>query len=236
MVLAQVNLMVESWQLVVISSGGQFINIDTGTLNLDSGPVVDATARIANWYKEGIMPPDSLQYQDNELITAFQQGRVAMGIVSLGWFRRMADPTGSEFADQFKVAARVPSGPEGSGQTLLSSWSLGINKASKHKEEALQFIEFATSDEIQLWLATEHNNEPVTSATFEDPAYLAVNSQAPAILSAVSDGRPNVEKLRGYSDVTFSLQATLSSIWAGDVSAADGLAKANKEYQSLVSP
>jgi multiple sugar transport system substrate-binding protein len=232
--MAQVSLMVESWQSVVVSNGGTFVSTD-GKLTLDSPAVVEATQMIADWLKDGLVPPDSLQFSDTEMITAMQQGRVAMGVIGGAWFSRISDPEASDFADQWRIAPRMPSGGSGNGQTLVTGWGLCINPASKHIKEAWDYIKFTVSDETQLYLAVEKNNAPVTSATYQDQTYLAARPQALNMLSAASDGHPAAEQVNGWSDVQLALQAGLSAIYAGDVTAAKGLGTANKDLQKFLS-
>jgi multiple sugar transport system substrate-binding protein len=232
--MAQVSLMVETWQAIVLSHGGTFI-ADDGTLVLDSAPNIEASQRVANWYKNGLVPPDSLQYSDTEVVTCMQQGRAAMGVISTAWLSKITDPEASEWADQWKIAPRMPAGPNGTGQTLITSWGFSLNPNSKHLKEAWDFIKFTVSPETQLWLATEQFNEPTTSATYEDPAFLAVRPQAPNILSSVTDGHPAAEQFNGWSDVQMGLQAVVSTIYAGDTPPAEGLAAANKDLQKFIS-
>jgi multiple sugar transport system substrate-binding protein len=64
----------------------------------------------------------------------------------------------------------LPPGPGGSHPTLLS-WDLGISKFSKHKNEAWQFLRWATSPQIMLKVA-EGGVGPSRDKLWQEPSFL----------------------------------------------------------------
>ena len=55
----------------------------------------------------------------------------------------------------------------------LGGWQLGINRSSKHPEEAEALVRFLTSPEIQLWMALEIGYKPPRRGLYQDKKLLA---------------------------------------------------------------
>ena len=70
--------------------------------------------------------------------------------------------------------ALPPKGPAGQISSHMFTWSLSINKASKHKGAAWLFIQWATTKEILLKSAVERDNfMPVRKSVFNHPDFRA---------------------------------------------------------------
>ncbi|MHB1134340.1 MAG: ABC transporter substrate-binding protein [Chloroflexota bacterium] len=96
-------------------------------------------------------------------IAVMQQGKGAMYLDGLGNVQQIIDTTKGQFANQM-VFVNTPKGPSGHFPQLAVHGYL-INKASKKKEAAWQFIKWATSKEMMLKMALEKNHIAGTRAS-----------------------------------------------------------------------
>ncbi len=95
-------------------------------------------------------PPGSSANSFNEILALYNEGKCGMWIDATIAASFISDPGQSKVAD--KVAfAQAPSKATSKGTNWLWAWSLAIPESSKKSEEALRFIEWATSkDYINL--------------------------------------------------------------------------------------
>lgn len=79
------------------------------------------------------------------------------------------DPAKSKVAGKVGYAL-VPAGPGGKSYAGLWTWALGINKATKNKEAAWLFVEWATSQRTLLNATVGYRNyNPSRQSVTNDP-------------------------------------------------------------------
>ena len=66
----------------------------------------------------------------------------------------------------------LPAGPGGSTYSGLFTWALGMSKATKNKEAAWLFIEWATSPNLMKVMAPSYGC-PARQSSYSDPDYVA---------------------------------------------------------------
>lgn len=133
---------------MVNSYGGQWFGMDWKP-QLTSEPWKHAiTDYVELMTKYG--PPGSSANSFNEILALYNEGKCGMWIDATIAASFISDPGQSKVAD--KVAfAQAPSKATSKGTNWLWAWSLAIPESSKKSEEALRFIEWATSkDYINL--------------------------------------------------------------------------------------
>lgn len=128
-----------------------------------------------------------------ELETLMAQGNGAMWVDATVAAGYLADPKTSKVAPSIGFAyAPVEVTPKGSH--WLWAWSLGIEGASKHKEEAFKFLTWATSPEyIKLVAATRGwvAVPPGTRySTYANPEYKKVAPFADIVLNSINTADP----------------------------------------------
>lgn len=114
-------------------------------------------------------PPGVINYSFTESSTLFAQGEAAMMLESSNELSSIADPSSSTVAEDIGVTA-VPGGSAGPVPTVLS-WGVAMSPHSANKDQAWQFLEWASSPETQLAL-TEGDIAPPRSSVAEDPTYV----------------------------------------------------------------
>lgn len=119
----------------------------------DTDEGIAALKYYARFYKEGLTPTDTLNYDHVRFTEAFQVGKVAMALM-IG--EAVGEPM--ENPDKSKVAGKMAYTPfpgkkraDGSvtpPMPMISAHSLAINKDSKNKKEAFMVLQFLTSKAI----------------------------------------------------------------------------------------
>ena len=117
-----------------------------GTSNMNDPGSIKGLQLIADMYKDGSAPPDSVNWGFNEVVAGFVSGTCAMvdqdpdALIGI---------RGKMNADDFAVAP-IPVGPDGKAYPTLGygGWSILAN--SKHKEAAWQLLSFMVSPENNL--------------------------------------------------------------------------------------
>jgi ABC-type glycerol-3-phosphate transport system substrate-binding protein len=157
--------------------------------------------------------PDPLGSDYGETLEAFGKGMVAM---VPQWTACLASWKESPLLQPFeeKVGVAVMPG----GTPVSGGWGLGINAASKNKEVAFRFIQYATSkegDKIQ-WL--KYRIGPTRKSVVEDPEVLADSPWLKEAYIASLDGashRPRIPEEPRLEDI---LVGTLSEVLLGQQS------------------
>jgi len=119
----------------------------------DSPEGIAALEFYASLYTEGLTPPDTLEFDHERYIKAFQSGKVAMGIMPAeGVGLPMGDPTISKVVGKIAYTT-LPRRIKEDGSLIppragLGAHSLAINNHSKHPREAYLVLQFLTGKNI----------------------------------------------------------------------------------------
>jgi multiple sugar transport system substrate-binding protein len=114
-------------------------------------------------------PPNWANMQWYDAMEAFTAGQAGM-IVDADFFAASyEDPRKSKVAGKVGYAL-IPAGPGGKAYSGLFTWALGINKATKNKEAAWLFVEWATAQRTLLNATIGYRNyNPSRSSITNDP-------------------------------------------------------------------
>jgi len=140
-----------------------------GNCRLDS----EVSVKVHKFYNDMLREcstPDVINYTVYDEMDQFATGRYAFIIAPnvLGPFM-FELPEKSQIADTVDYTA-PPRGPAGDISSHMFSWSVSMNKASKHKKAAWLFIQWTTSKEFVLESAIKADNwMPVRKSAFNDP-------------------------------------------------------------------
>ena len=153
-----------AWATYLFSMGGDFFDEkDHPVFNSEAG--VKALQMIVDMiHKDQVMPPSVPSWDYDQINAAFPQGRVAM-VVNWPYMLGLAnDPAQSQVAGKVKIALA----PKGETYGVpAGGWKWLIADGSKHKPEALQFIEFATSQDFQTYMVEKYNQLPTRTSVYE---------------------------------------------------------------------
>ncbi len=200
-----------------------------GEVSLDWGDLFTADQKPAFNSEEGVKAiemmmeimqysPDPLGSDYGETFEAFGQGIAAMcpswTAVLSGWKDL---PEVSPVSEKVGVAV-IPGGHPVSG-----GWGLGINDASKNKEAAFKFVQFATSKESDKLQWMKYRIGPTRRSVLSDPELLADSPWMAGVYEeslANASHRPRIPEEPKLEDI---MVGTLSEILLGkkaDIAAA----------------
>jgi len=150
------------------SFGGELWDPETkrvkGILNNDIGKEV---ARFwVDLYQ--FCPPGSTNYGMDEVNTAMQQGLIAMMTTYLAFYPGLLDPDLSLYWDKIDFC---PTPQEKEWWVQLGGQGMSISAYSSHKEEALKFLEWWISPEVQ-WKWAQAGMFSCLKSIVEDDQYL----------------------------------------------------------------
>ncbi|WP_395708092.1 ABC transporter substrate-binding protein [Reyranella sp.] len=185
-------------------------------------------------------PPNWANMQWYDAMEAFTAGQAGM-IADADFFAaNYEDPKKSKVAGKVGYAL-LPSGPGGKPYAGLWTWALGVNKATRNKDAAWLFIEWATAPRTLLNATVNFRNyNPARASVMNDPrvqeimgawgggSYLKV--VAKNLESARVAWTPQSERTR-----TGDIWArSLHEIYFQRMSAADALKKASAEVDKVL--
>lgn len=139
-------------------------------------------------------PPGASSNGFNENLALFSRGNCAMWVDATSAAGKLYDANESDVADSLGFApAPIAETPKGSH--WLWSWALAIPASSEHKEAALEFITWATSQEY-IELVGETNGwtsvPPGTrESTYANEQYTDAAPFADFVLNAIKETNPN---------------------------------------------
>jgi multiple sugar transport system substrate-binding protein len=141
-----------SWVQVLKLFGGNFFD-SNWKCTLNKPEAVRATewyAKMLNLYA----PPGAKRAGWTDVVTEFNQGRVAMIMEGFVVWEQYNDPKQSKIAGHVGLAP-LPDSPT-RGRAVGGAWGLGIPNTSKHKDAAWQYIQWLTGTPVakRLLLAT----------------------------------------------------------------------------------
>ncbi len=111
-------------------------------------------------------PPGTLGYGWGDMTAAMQKGDVA---IQLNWNVFMGeyeDPSKSQVAGKLGY---TPTPGEVTKRSLLGGWGIGINKQSRNKEAAKEFIRWLLSKETDLAVTLSGGAAPMRVSTYKNP-------------------------------------------------------------------
>ena len=119
-------------------------------------------------------PPNWANMQWYDALAAFAAGQAGM-IADCDFFAaQYEDPQKSKVAGKVGYTL-IPAGPGGKTQAGLYTWALGLSKATKNKEAAWLFLQWATSPRTLLNATVSYRNyNPSRMSVTNDPRVQAV--------------------------------------------------------------
>ncbi|MGF7088624.1 multiple sugar transport system substrate-binding protein [Kroppenstedtia sanguinis] len=148
----------------IASYGGQVLD-EKGQLVVNSPETVKGLKKMTEIAKSGIVPGNVTAITEIETDAIYSEGQA---VFDRQWPYHYAKVNEASSQVKGKVAvAPLPAGEQGSA-SALGGWVAGINKNSKHKKEAWEFIKFMTGPEGQKISAIDGGLAPTYIPAFED--------------------------------------------------------------------
>ena len=122
--------------------------------SLDTPLAIKTLEAYVNMYKEGLSPPDSIDYEYAETNAALAAGKVAMALQWNAALGELRDPKKAPLVyDKIgcgPVPGRMENGKYIPGRSEIHVHGPGMNKYSKKKEAAFKWLAFMTTFKFQM--------------------------------------------------------------------------------------
>jgi multiple sugar transport system substrate-binding protein len=139
----QGNPVVADFMPIFWSYGADLFNADRTAVTIDTPE--GAAAMQTFMALRDISPKGVESYNANEVGTALAAGTAASSINWPNWVATFEDPSQSKMVGKISYSA-IPSGTN-EGSSEIGHWTMGIMSASNNKQEAFDFMIWATSPE-----------------------------------------------------------------------------------------
>ncbi|RZT24134.1 ABC transporter substrate-binding protein [Fictibacillus sp. BK138] len=156
----------------IASYGGEIID-ENGEVKVDSPESIKGISKLVEIVNSDVVPQNITTFAEPESHTAFINGQA--GLIR-NWPYQYAlanDEKQSKIVGKV-AAAPLPAGDAGSAATL-GGWMAGINKNTKHPEEAWKFLSFMAGEEGQKIDAIKGGHAPTILSLYEDEEILKAN-------------------------------------------------------------
>lgn len=205
------------WGPVVYGHGGKPISEDRTRTLLAEGPAVDAWA-----YLKGLALDDRSVMSAEDLESYGYDGFLA-GVAAMTFSGHWVVPAYNDLAFNWEVAP-FPAGPA-ERATLVNSAGIVVSSATKHPDEAWEFVKFVVSEAGQSKLTELGFAIPVLKAVATSPVYLeqAAKGNHRVFLDAL-DYAHTKPSFKGYEEWSGIVGEELSMVWTGQESMDDALA------------
>jgi multiple sugar transport system substrate-binding protein len=230
------------WPNWLISYGGNFFANPPDDLSprFDT-PEAIKTAEMFATLLAKYSPPGGAKLNSAVVHAIMHQGKAAYYLDGFGNVQRIIDTTKTQLADRMAFA-NTPSGPKGHFPQLAVHGYL-INRASKKKDAAWEFVRWAIAKETMLRSALEHGHMACTrSSVLNDPEVKKKfnwrGSDMPALHEAVmkraGDGYMAYRTIPQFPPIGDRVIIALTAIASGQTSAADGMKALQRDAEALL--
>lgn len=199
------------WQ---VSFGGGVIVEPEGVVSVNNIDTILAWEMAAGWVGT-ISPPGVTGFQEEDARSVWQAGQ-AMFMRNWPYAYAYSQEEGSLLRDKFAVAI-LPSGGARHAATL-GGWQLAVSKYSQHPDEALKFVEYMTSPEVQKRRSIEGSFLPTIANLYDDPDILSANPYYASLKEVFMGGavaRPSGPTGALYNDVSVAYFSAVHDVLSG---------------------
>jgi len=182
--------------------------------------------------KYNISPPNTfIEMKEEETRLFFQRGR-ALFMRNWPYAWSLMQQEDSEVKDRVGIAA-LPFFEGGRRASTLGGWHVGISRFSDQKMEALEFLKYILSYEVQKSLAQDLGWNPGRQDIYSDKEVL---EELPhfAELKEIFEGATARPTLPYYTQISEVLQRYINAVLAGEMDSEKALAEAEVEAQKII--
>ncbi|GGJ02646.1 ABC transporter substrate-binding protein [Alicyclobacillus cellulosilyticus] len=213
--------------------GGQFFD-KNGHPAFDKGGGLKALQFMVQLMKDKTVDPASLQWTEQDVLNAFEAGKIAMMSNWEGVFPQVNDPSQSKIVGQADVGL-LPGEGNVVSASCTGSEGVAIMQNSKHKEAALAFLKWIGSREYQLAEFQQEGQYPSLKSLYNDPALKkADTSHTLAKIQAQFQYGINRPNAPGYVNWSDTLASALHSALSGQMAPDKALQKAAAKIEQAI--
>jgi multiple sugar transport system substrate-binding protein len=226
----QGNPVVADFMPIFWSYGASLFSADRTKVTLDTPEAKKAMDTFMAL--KATAPPGVESYQADEVGRALAAGTAASSINWPNWVATFEDPSQSKMVGKISYSP-IPSGTK-PGSSEIGHWTMGIMAASKNKQEAFDFMVWATSKE-QIKISATRGNPPVRASVFTDPDLTKQDKfrHYPILMAAIEASTPRPRHPK-WPEIENAFGIELSKAVAGTESADDALKNAQANIQKII--
>ena len=131
-----------------------------------------------------------------------------------------------------KFAVSPLPGLDGPGKSSLGGHNLGISTYSKHKQSALDFIKFYTSEENQKANLELASQAPTFQDLYDDPALQEKYPYLTTLRDSINSAVPR-PKVVAYGDASTAIQDAAYAALTGSKSTTDALSELQSKLEEI---
>jgi multiple sugar transport system substrate-binding protein len=171
-------------------------------------------------------------YNASEVRDALLSGTAAMAPeVWPAWVPDLDNPEKSKVVGKMEIIS--PPGQKVESSPMIGIWLLGIPKAAKRKDSALDFLSFVTSKRIQKLMALEVGLPPTRESLYQDPELISKYRWYPAQLEALKSSKPRPRVVQ-WTQIEATLGTYLQLALVGDMTPEQALNEANAKIADIL--
>ncbi|CDM61621.1 MULTISPECIES: ABC transporter substrate-binding protein [Rhizobium] len=225
----QGNPVVADFMPIFWSYGADMFNADRTKVTIDTPE--GAAAMKTFMALRDVSPKGVESYNANEVGTALAAGTAASSINWPNWVATFEDPTQSKMVGKISYSP-IPAGTK-PGSSEIGHWTMGIMSASKNKQEAFDFMMWATSPE-QIKVSALRGNPPVRTSVFTDPELTSQEKfrHYPVLMEAIQASTPRPRHPK-WPEIENAFGIELSKAVAGTITPQEAL-KSSQEAVSRI--
>ncbi|OHV79671.1 ABC transporter substrate-binding protein [Ensifer sp. LCM 4579] len=178
-----------------------------------------------------VSPKGVESYNANEVGTAMAAGTAASSINWPNWVATFEDPSQSRMVGKISYSP-IPDGTK-PGSSEIGHWTMGIMSAAKNKQEAFDFMMWATSPE-QIKISAERGNPPVRRSVFTDPELAKQEKfrHYPVLMEAIEASTPRPRHPK-WPEIENAFGIELSKAVAGTITPEEALKNSQAAVEQI---
>ncbi|KOF17392.1 ABC transporter substrate-binding protein [Ensifer adhaerens] len=225
----QGNPVVADFMPIFWSYGANMFNEDRTKVTIDTPE--GAAAMKTFMALRDVSPKGIESYNANEVGTALAAGAAASSINWPNWVATFEDPSQSKMVGKISYSP-IPAGTK-PGSSEIGHWTMGIMSASKNKQEAFDFMVWATSAE-QIKISATRGNPPVRASVFTDPELTSQEQfrHYPVLMEAIQASTPRPRHPK-WPEIENAFGIELSKAVAGTITAEEALKSAQAAVEQI---
>lgn len=225
----QGNPVVADFMPIFWSYGADLFNADRSKVTIDTPE--GAAAMKTFMTLRDVSPKGVESYNANEVGQALAAGTAASSINWPNWVATFEDPSQSKMVGKISYSA-IPSGTH-AGASEIGHWTMGIMSASKNKQEAFDFMVWATSPE-QIKISATRGNPPVRFSVFTDPELTSQEQfrHFPVLMEAINFSKPRPRHPK-WPEIENAFGIELSKAVAGTITPEEALKNAQAAVEEI---
>ena len=225
----QGNPVVADFMPIFWSYGADMFNADRTKVTIDTPE--GAAAMKTFMALRDVSPKGIESYNANEVGTALAAGTAASSINWPNWVATFEDPSQSKMVGKISYSP-IPAGTK-PGSSEIGHWTMGIMSASKNKQEAFDFMLWATSPE-QIKISAERGNPPVRTSVFTDPELTKQEKfrHYPVLMEAIQASTPRPRHPK-WPEIENAFGIELSKVVAGTITPEEALKNSQAAVEEI---